>query len=37
MQTPAQRFRERIAAQQAMERRDALPAGGSLHLQLAQL
>ncbi|ECF8073707.1 terminase [Salmonella enterica] len=37
MQTPAQRFRARIAAQQAMERRDALPDGGSLHLQLAQL
>ncbi|EGF0850597.1 terminase [Salmonella enterica] len=37
MQTPAQKFRARLAAQQAMERREALVTGDSLHLQLAQL
>ncbi|EHK2737270.1 terminase, partial [Salmonella enterica] len=37
MQTPAQKYRARLAAQQAMERREALVTGDSLHLQLAQL
>ncbi|AKH22527.1 terminase [Escherichia coli] len=37
MQTPAQKFRARLAAQQAMERHEALTVRDSLHLQLAQL